>query len=796
VKIEPKAFIAIERTVAASMAAVWDKLARKIMDELHPVLEAGKWQEAHGLADRLTMKGVVTEVRPKLEEAAVSALLFGAHHVHGSVKATSFAKGRKVPQEIQGALHQLMEAVEHDAADTVRNQLHKKITELQQQDATTHFQKGEPKIDRDHDVRLMSVLSRDEGTFYIDCDMPPEVTIKGKTFDPAEPLMHHEMGEFAKLKELVAEFKAREGREPNDQERRRIYDKAHYTGGNPAEKAWVEANGIDWKAWEGWCAGKLSTLEHKAVKNPPPDVDVAQTHGGDGEVTLKDDLSDEQLAETGGLQEPQQAQATKKKKFKRVLALKDEWWDTECPKCGAEIDSDNPKCKSCGFDVSKVKKADATLYVNRPLKNADELRAWAKTQGFGVAQAPEDMHVTICYSKTRFDWSGIKPQTDTVKVGEGARSLEQFGEGGSAIVLRFECNQLHQRWRELLDAGASWDHDGFKPHVTITWEGAPRPLDQIEPYRGPLIFGPEEFAEINPDWQADHEEEVLKRDKLRKADSLADQLNDAVLNGGKVAIDLGANLTTSRLVSLGFLAEALDAGVTTYQVNEVLDDRTCPVCQYMNGKTFDVANEHSRLIQALNTSDPQELKSISPWPGQSEDDLSELYGMSLEELQGAGYGSPPYHPGCRGMLHLAGTVNEEIPLGGPGLADLLPEAEAAGEAALAEHAPGTDWAPEDIDQLGWERFEVTDPKTLKEVNEAFEAGDYDTAQELIDKWKGAQLQKEEIEDSEGPNAPREKRKPKQRAGLETDYDDIKPDSSSIAFDAGTQNDNLAPLDRN
>ena len=65
-------------------------------------------------------------------------------------------------------------------------------------------------------------------------------------------------------------------------------------------------------------------------------------------------------------------------------------------------------------------------------------------------------------------------------------------------------------------------------------------------------------------------------------------LNDAVVNGGKVAADLGAQLTTSRLVSLGFLSEAQKLGVSKYQVDEVLDDRTCPVCEYMNGKTFDV----------------------------------------------------------------------------------------------------------------------------------------------------------------------------------------------------------------
>ncbi|MEJ6846736.1 ADP-ribosyltransferase [Sinorhizobium fredii] len=150
---------------------------------------------------------------------------------------------------------------------------------------------------------------------------------------------------------------------------------------------------------------------------------------------------------------------------------------------------------------------------------------------------------------------------------------------------------------------------------------------------------------------------------VTKADNLADRLNAAVLGTGRAVVDIGANLTTSRLVTLGFLSEAMVHEIDTYQVNEVLDDRICPVCRYMHGKTFDVVHEHGRVLAALGTMDPKELKSSAPWPGQSRDGLKKLYDMSAQELQSAGYGSPPYHPLCRGVLVLAGTVNEVIPLG-------------------------------------------------------------------------------------------------------------------------------------
>jgi hypothetical protein len=421
----PKAFIALEQTMASSLHAQWDKLAREIMTPLHDVLAQGKWQDAHALADRLTMVGVVDQVRPKLEELAVASLLFGAHHVAGSVKETSYAQGAEIPQAMHGAIDQLVTMIEQDAADYVRNQLHEAIRSLQQLDITSHFQKAEK--------------------------------------------------------------------------------------------------------------------------------------------------------------------------------------------------------------------------------------------------------------------------------------------------------------------------------------------------------------------------------------SLADQLNDAVLNGGKVHIDIGANLTTSRLVSFGFLAEAAKVGVDEYRVNEVLDGKTCPVCRYMHGKRFKVANEYGRVLQTLQTSDPAELRSISPWPSRTKAGMEALYDMSLDELQAAGFGSPPYHPKCRGMLALAAHVAEEIPLGGPSLRSIgetveansedwpkdrvealsdaidaiagkeikekaqtafaagdyetalsVAQQAAEGDVATVEIAPG--WTPEDIEKLKWERFDVTDAKAFKRVDDAFTAGDYARAQALIDRWKGKAQKGDALEDHMCPVA--------------------------------------------
>ena len=137
-----------------------------------------------------------------------------------------------------------------------------------------------------------------------------------------------------------------------------------------------------------------------------------------------------------------------------------------------------------------------TLYAHRPLLNWADIAGWAKEQGFLSVLTEGDMHVTLAYSKTPFDWSGVEPNGGTVAVRDGHRSVEQLGDKG-AVVLRFESSYLHDRWSELKGYGASWDYPGYKPHVTITYQGGVFNLNIVEPYKGPLVFGPEVFDVIS-----------------------------------------------------------------------------------------------------------------------------------------------------------------------------------------------------------------------------------------------------------------------------------------------------------
>lgn len=153
-----------------------------------------------------------------------------------------------------------------------------------------------------------------------------------------------------------------------------------------------------------------------------------------------------------------------------------------------------------------------TLYVCRPLLNGAALHKWAASQGFKSTLPANDMHATIAFSHALMDWPA--KQGGKLTVAGGKRLMEQFGD---AIVLRFASAKLKDRWQQFRDAGASWNHHGYKPHVTITYEGRGIDLDDVEPYRGELVFGPERFAEVKDD-AADDITETKLMAKLDAAD--------------------------------------------------------------------------------------------------------------------------------------------------------------------------------------------------------------------------------------------------------------------------------------
>lgn len=157
---------------------------------------------------------------------------------------------------------------------------------------------------------------------------------------------------------------------------------------------------------------------------------------------------------------------------------------------------------------SVAKAKSGTLYMRRPLTNASDVIDWAKSQGFPTTQVPSDMHATLAYSKQPVDWPA--PHDDHVVVTSHAdRSVEKMGDG-ACVALKFASPTLQSRWQSMCEAGAGWDYDDYSPHVTISWQ-VPDDFDlsKVEPYTGPLEFGPEVLSELDPDWDDDHTEKAM-----------------------------------------------------------------------------------------------------------------------------------------------------------------------------------------------------------------------------------------------------------------------------------------------
>lgn len=146
-----------------------------------------------------------------------------------------------------------------------------------------------------------------------------------------------------------------------------------------------------------------------------------------------------------------------------------------------------------------------TLYVCRPVVNAEAIIKWARKQGFKGLLDADDLHVTIAHSRAQIDWLKVAPAYDQNENAElkiargGARIVEPLGSEG-AIVLLFQSLTLQWRHADFKAAGASWDYPEYQPHVTLSYgERGDVGLDlsKVKPYVGEIILGPEMFVELD-----------------------------------------------------------------------------------------------------------------------------------------------------------------------------------------------------------------------------------------------------------------------------------------------------------
>jgi 8-oxo-dGTP pyrophosphatase MutT (NUDIX family) len=145
-------------------------------------------------------------------------------------------------------------------------------------------------VDAEHDGPWLSCMSKDRRRMYRNKNVPARADIDGKSVAVDPILARHEKAEVVELERLLAEFKKENGREPDDQERKALYLKAHKGKGTPAERDFVEQTygpGF-WAKWSAWCRGEEAKVEKAAPTNEPSDADVKPIPHGHGDLEAED----------------------------------------------------------------------------------------------------------------------------------------------------------------------------------------------------------------------------------------------------------------------------------------------------------------------------------------------------------------------------------------------------------------------------------------------------------------------------------------------------------------------------
>ena len=137
-----------------------------------------------------------------------------------------------------------------------------------------------------------------------------------------------------------------------------------------------------------------------------------------------------------------------------------------------------------------------SIYICRKVLNTDELRAWARAQGFQTCTPEQEMHVTVAFDHKKHDWRDLpldaSPTVAVIDPDERAVSLFK-----NAVVLEIYSQELTTRWAELHQSALNWKYPDYRPHVTITFN-APEGMDvsRIEPFDGVIHLGPEITSEV------------------------------------------------------------------------------------------------------------------------------------------------------------------------------------------------------------------------------------------------------------------------------------------------------------
>ncbi len=114
------------------------------------------------------------------------------------------------------------------------------------------------------------------------------------------------------------------------------------------------------------------------------------------------------------------------------------------------------------------------------------------------------------------------------------------------------------------------------------------------------------------------------------------------------------NATMQRSRNFGATQDFLDAGVSTYTIEAVMDERTSQVCETMNGTVFEVRHAVQLRDAYMEAESPEDVKAAAPW--RQADAVAGIKALGPDAMATAGLSLPPYHGRCRTTVEVASFV--------------------------------------------------------------------------------------------------------------------------------------------
>ena len=198
--------------------------------------------------------------------------------------------------------------------------------------------------------------------------------------------------------------------------------------------------------------------------------------------------------------------------------------------------------------------------------------------------------------------------------------------------------------------------DEFRKYITRAYESGKSEFSAKSDLSLPDIRAIDVLTKHNCYWLGEHYGKhigpkiaELTQDALRDGlgrDELAKELRESL--GGKVGgykyWDVVSSAALVRSRSFGCISGMVEAGITEYEILAMGDERMCPICGEMHGKTFSVLSTREVIERTLGITDPEKFKEAMPWHTEPPT------GVGNDKLVADGMSIPPFHGRCRCVL--------------------------------------------------------------------------------------------------------------------------------------------------